>query len=75
MKTAKYVGAVSAPTLILHGTDDEIIPTSQGRAVFDACGAINKECIIIPNGTHRLFKYDSIKMILDWLSQTLSQKQ
>jgi esterase/lipase len=69
MKTAKYVRQVFVPTLVLHGTDDEIIPPAQGKAVFDACGAQNKECIIIPNGTHRLFKFNSYQIILDWLKR------
>jgi alpha-beta hydrolase superfamily lysophospholipase len=68
MKTSKHIKHVAAPTLILHGTADEAIPTQQGRAVYAAAGAKNKKLIIIPDGTHRLFKFGSYEKILDWLS-------
>lgn len=67
MKTARYARRVTAPTLISHGDADEIIPTAQGITVFNACGAKNKECVIIPSGTHRLFKSGSYDIILNWL--------
>lgn len=34
--TADYVGRVSAPVLVIHSEDDEIIPYHHGRAIFDS---------------------------------------
>ncbi|MCH9030951.1 MAG: alpha/beta hydrolase [candidate division Zixibacteria bacterium] len=34
--TAKHVGNVSCPTLVIHSRDDEIAPFSGGRKVFEA---------------------------------------
>ena len=34
--TLRRVGGLRAPLLILHGDSDDIVPLSQGRALFDA---------------------------------------
>jgi fermentation-respiration switch protein FrsA (DUF1100 family) len=34
--TAAYVAAVESPVLVIHSREDEIIPYSQGRIVYDA---------------------------------------
>ena len=34
--SAAYVGNVGCPLLILHGTDDRLVPASQGRRLYDA---------------------------------------
>jgi len=37
--TAAYVAAIESPVLVIHSREDEIIPYSQGRIVYDAaCG-------------------------------------
>lgn len=35
-QTSRDVGDVRAPVLILHGTEDGLVPLSQGRALFEA---------------------------------------
>jgi uncharacterized protein len=37
--TAAHIKSVTAPLLILHGEEDDIVPVSQGRAVFDLANA------------------------------------
>jgi len=34
-RTAQYVAQVEAPTLVMHSRDDEIVPFSHGRQVFE----------------------------------------
>ena len=31
-----YIGRIGCPLIILHGTDDTLVPVSQGRALYDA---------------------------------------
>lgn len=35
-ETQAYVGQVTAPVLVVHSTDDEIVPFTHGQAVYDA---------------------------------------
>jgi len=71
MNTARDVSAVSAPTLILHGDADDVIPASHARAVYDASASRNKDFILIPGGTHKLYKSGSYKIIIDWLNKNI----
>ncbi len=43
---------VELPTLIIHGEWDEIIPLSEGQALYAASGATKKELLIIPRAGH-----------------------
>lgn len=40
------------PTLIIHAEFDHIIPLSDGRALYDACGAQEKYFLKIPGANH-----------------------
>lgn len=46
------IAQVKAPTLIIHGEWDQIIPLGDGKALFDACGASKKELVVIPGAGH-----------------------
>lgn len=56
-RLASPVSAVTAnapPTLLLHGTDDEVVPAEQSehyRNALDAAGA-RVECVIVPDADH-----------------------
>ncbi len=43
---------VRLPTLIIHGEWDQIIPLSEGEALYAASGAAKKELLIIPRAGH-----------------------
>lgn len=43
---------VTAPTLIIHGERDWIIPVSDGKDLFEACPAENKKLVTIPAAGH-----------------------
>jgi uncharacterized protein len=47
-----YIGEITNPTLILHGTDDRVIPYSHGKTMFDLSPAKNKVMITIKGGGH-----------------------
>jgi pimeloyl-ACP methyl ester carboxylesterase len=43
---------VTIPTLIIHGERDQIIPLSDGSALFEASAALRKELVVIPQAGH-----------------------
>jgi dipeptidyl aminopeptidase/acylaminoacyl peptidase len=71
MNTAKHAKGVSAPTLVIHGDADETVPIAQARAVYESAAAARKDFIIVPGGTHRLFKSGSYEIIMDWLGKNM----
>jgi len=45
-------GRISTPTLIVHGTTDDLIPLAAGRRLFDAVAAPRKRWIEVTNARH-----------------------
>ena len=43
---------VRIPTLIIHGEEDEIIPVTEGRALYALSGAEQKQALFVPNAGH-----------------------
>jgi uncharacterized protein len=43
---------ITIPTLIIHGEEDEIIPVTEGRALFALSGAKEKYSLFIPQAGH-----------------------
>jgi alpha-beta hydrolase superfamily lysophospholipase len=43
---------ITIPTLIIHGEDDEIIPATEGRALYALSGAKEKYSLFIPKAGH-----------------------
>jgi len=50
--SAAHAKALRAPLLVLHGTDDTLIPIAQGRAVYDAARSGSKQMLEVPGGGH-----------------------
>jgi hypothetical protein len=46
------VGALTAPLLVIHGTEDALIPIEMGRQVFAAAPSVAKEFIAVKGGHH-----------------------
>lgn len=69
-ETLRYIGKVTAPLLIVHGEEDDVVPVAMGRAVFKAANA-PKEIQTFPgagHGDHYLFgSYDKIYAWIDRL--------
>jgi len=51
-ETREYIKAVNTPTLVLHGTNDRVIPYAHGKAIFGLSPAKNKVMKTIQGGGH-----------------------
>ncbi len=56
---AATLRAVRTPLLVLHGTDDTLIPIAHGRRVFRESGSREKEFVAIPHAGHGDVRYDA----------------
>lgn len=63
-----FVSRVSpAPLLIVHGEQDELVPVSQGRELFEAAGE-PRELALLSGGEHRLRRDPrSVDILLAWV--------
>jgi alpha-beta hydrolase superfamily lysophospholipase len=43
---------ITIPTLIIHGEYDSLIPSTEGKTLFDNAASSNKNLVIIPNAEH-----------------------
>lgn len=48
----EMIRAISLPTLIIHGEEDQIVPVENARDLYYHLGAKEKEILIIPGATH-----------------------
>ena len=53
-ESARKLGSVKAPVLIVHGDPDPVIPTSEGRLLFEAANE-PKRLLIFPGAGHNVF--------------------
>lgn len=68
--TDQHIRSLSAPLLVIHGTDDDVVPYAQGQAVFEAAGAVQKLFEPVEGGTHNnLWTADVQKTIVGFLDQ------
>lgn len=49
----RHTAALSAPLLVLHGTDDDVVPIDQGREIFAAAGSDDKRFVAVPGAGHQ----------------------
>ena len=55
------IGALRAPLLVIHGTEDEVIPYEMGRQVFAAAPLQIKEFVTVTGGHHSdLWRSDTL---------------
>jgi pimeloyl-ACP methyl ester carboxylesterase len=50
--SARRAPDVITPVLVLHGTDDQMVPYAHGQAIFDLLASSQKELITVEAGTH-----------------------
>ncbi|MFT5345122.1 MAG: alpha-beta hydrolase superfamily lysophospholipase, partial [Dinoroseobacter sp.] len=50
--TEGHIAFVTAPLLVLHGIEDQVIPVEQGRAVYEAAGSADKRILTLPGVGH-----------------------
>lgn len=46
------IAGFSKPTLIIHGEYDQLLPLSEGKALYEASSAENKRLLVIKGATH-----------------------
>jgi alpha-beta hydrolase superfamily lysophospholipase len=46
------VGRIRAPLLVVHGSDDQVIPYALGRSLFDAATTPRKKWLLVEGGSH-----------------------
>lgn len=56
---AREIRSVRAPTIVLHGTADALIPFGEGRIVEAAAGARTKRFVPLPGVTHPVIDYET----------------
>jgi fermentation-respiration switch protein FrsA (DUF1100 family) len=59
-ESAKKLANVRCPTLVVHGDPDGVVPTEQGRALFEAANE-PKRLIIAPGAGHVVFSFEGEK--------------
>ncbi len=62
---------IKVPTLIVHGTDDDVVPVDHARRLAER--APRAEVRIIEGGGHQLRKEDAaLEIVFDWLERVLT---
>jgi fermentation-respiration switch protein FrsA (DUF1100 family) len=66
-ETMRYLPAVHAPVLVIHGEEDEVIPIDMGRAVYAAANG-PKEIVTFPGAGHSDHHlYGSYEEVYRWI--------
>lgn len=60
----KMIGRVTAPTLVIHGEIDRLIPLRQGKALFDAVQHDHKEFVGPPQMEHNSDLLSNVEFIV-----------
>lgn len=55
--TSSRLPKIAVPSLVFHGTSDEVIPYSQGEQVFKLLSSPQKRFVPVKNGGHNTFQY------------------
>ncbi|MDQ4095369.1 MAG: alpha/beta hydrolase [Actinomycetota bacterium] len=62
---------VKVPTLVVHGTDDDVVPVDHASRIADR--ARKAELVILDGGAHQLRRDDrAVKTVLEWLNRVFS---
>lgn len=67
-ESLRHIGKVTAPILIVHGENDDVIPLAMGKALFEAAKS-RKEIVVLPgagHSDHHLF--GSYEAIYRWIA-------
>ncbi len=63
----KYIAAINAPLLILHGTRDQVIPIEMGQRMY-ALARDPKRIVVFPEGRHvDLDNYGAVDVVKEWI--------
>ncbi|MFM9943097.1 MAG: alpha/beta hydrolase [Hyphomicrobiaceae bacterium] len=66
-ESIRHITRITAPILVLHGAEDELIPVAMGRALH-AAASLPKELVIFPNGRHTdLDQHGAVETVVRWV--------
>src|SRR6185369_4211090 len=75
---SEIIKYVNTPTLVISGSDDEIIPSMESYAVFDSSAAREKKLYLVRNGRHdnieQLDGEDYYNCIAEFILNTVPRK-
>lgn len=74
-ETMDYIGKVTAPLLVLHGEQDEIVPVAMGRAVFAAANEPKTLEVIAGAGHSDHWNFGSYDKAYAWLDAWQAERQ
>ena len=56
------------PIVLLHGTNDKVVPLNFSRKILKICKKSKKKLIVVKNGDHSLSKKNDLKKIYNELN-------
>ena len=71
----ELITTVKAPTLIVHGKKDRLIPYMHGQKIYDASGAEDKQLFLPDDSNHHsiYYKQENLPYIQTWLDEHFGQ--
>lgn len=69
---AGKIARVSAPTLVIHGEVDSLIPVTDGRELHARCSAANKRLVTIPGAGHNDLMMRGMRPYFDGIRDLLN---
>jgi abhydrolase domain-containing protein 17 len=64
----KVITSIATPLLIIHGENDRVIPSSQGRALFEKSPSNQKTLLMLPNCGHNDIFDDHFDVLLQTMT-------
>lgn len=69
--TEKSIASIRIPLLIVHGTDDDVVPVDHAHRLAERASAA--ELRILPGAPHQLRRHPGVfELVLNWLNLTLA---
>lgn len=69
----KNISKITCPTLILHGTEDNVIPLKSSQFVYDNLNC-RKELVLVKDVRHQVFKSNKKDIITDYIYKYITFK-
>ena len=71
--TSSRLSSILVPTLVIHGTSDDVVPFSQGEAVFNRIASKEKAFVTVKDAGHCTFQTklgdDYIPLLFNFISK------
>lgn len=72
VRSIDLVGKITTPTMVVHGTSDDLIPVDQGQRIYDQLLSLDKKFIEVPGANHGnvlVTEYPIFANMAEWLLQ------